>query len=799
MKLKTKFMLVTGVTTFLVLSCVLLVALCYLSGTLKKINHDASEYAVKDMQHKAKINLRRFGDILAATYARASTFYTSKTLPREELIALLSTRFEHSSGADAVLIGNYDLSKNDDRYLSDRYGLVSLHDGTKETTTNFPGLYNILRRNITANRQKTVFAITATGECWVLSTTKDSSDEGRFFAVRICPETLNGTALDLKSGLIIMRDDKILYQNFSVFDGKLPEKIIKSLPALAMQLKRCQPYEVSWRTFTDANGQSDWLAGATVITPNWRAGESCLRLIRVYEYQEIMSDVTKMLHAQTPALIFYTCMILLFGMLILLLPLYYICRQLTVPIVNAGLFANKLAGGDFTAQSPSEETGIQEIDQLTKSLNHMRDHLNAMIGKIRRNHGREVDARMDAENINLLKSDFLDAMSHDYREPLNSLYSFADLLEHNAKEHRSVSVDDLLAILKAVHISMDKLSGMNGLMGELAEIDTPFRNAEPGKEQVETYDIIHQVNNRYIPYAKKRSVSLEFSYNAQIPMHVIIDKSKFQRIYGMFLSALCTSANRGAAIRLAWKCENNHLTLTCSGKTDQIPAPLEYILYNSSRRPLRQFESSAAIIHFTIIRKLLQALNGSFDIRCPDDETYEMELQFDVSEKTEMQSIRSNMLNSSAKQRSVADKAKISQDELFRIMTDICQQSPDPIPVLLCEDDESDNILLSAMLRGLNCNVTAVFDLKTACEKLQTQPFDIMVLELQQRDLEPAEALQNIKDLQKNPDMFLITVDAAQENDGRTMRLAGANRCLLKPIHLDELTEAVSAYLQKRQ
>ena len=798
MKLRTKFMLVTGVTTFLVLTCVLLVALCYLSGTLNRINHDASEYAVKDMQQKAKSNLRRFGDILAATHARASTFYTSKALPKEELIALLSTRFEHSSGADAVLIGKYDLRKKDD-FLSDRYGMVTLHSGTKEITTDFPGLYNIIRRYITENRKKTVFAITASGECWVLSTTKDTADSGRFFAVRICPETLNGTALDLKSGLIIMQDNKILYQNFSVFDGKLPEKIIRTLPDLAMTLKRCQPDEVVWRTFTDAKGRNDWLAGATIITPNWRSGGTCLRLIRVYEYQEIMSDVTKMLHTQTPALIFYTCMILLFGMLILLLPLFCICRQLTVPIVNAGLFANKLAGGDFSAQSSNEKTGIQEIDQLTKSLNHMRDHLNAMIGKIRRNHGREVDARMDAENINLLKSDFLDAMSLDYREPLNSLYSFADLLEHNAKEHRSVSADDLLAILKAVHISMDKLSGMNGIMGELAEIDTPFRNSEQAKEQLETYEIIHQVNNRYIPYAKKRSISLEFSYNAQIPMHVVIDKTKFQRIYGTFLSALCTSANRGANIRLAWKSEGNHLILSCSGKTDQYPAPLEYILYNSSRRPLRQFESSAAIIHFTIIRKLLQALNGNFDIRCPDDENYEMELQFDISEKTEMPAIRNNMLHTSSKQRSVANKTKISQDELFRIMTDICQQSPDPIPVLLCEDDESDNILLSAMLRGLNCNVTAVYDLKTAYEKLQTQSFDIMVLELQQRDLEPAEALQDIKSLQKNPDMFLITVDAAQENDGRTMKLAGANRSLLKPIHLDELTEAVSAYLQKRR
>lgn len=797
MKLSTKFMLVTGVTTFLILSCVLLVALSYLSSTLRKIEQDASEYAVKDMQLKAKSNLRRFGDILSSTHARASTFYTSKNLPKNEMLSVLTTRFEHSSGADAVVLGKYDLNKKDD-FIFDCFGMITLHNGTKKSTTKFPGLYAIMRKHIAEHGRKTAFAITTEGECWVLNTTKETSGKGRFFAVRICAETLNGTALDLKSGLIIMRDDKILYQNFDVFGMKFPNKIKKALPALALRLKRCQPDEVAWKTFTDKAGRSEWLAGAAVITPAWRSGESCLRLIRVYEYEEIMSDVTKMIHKQIPALIFYTCMILLLGMLVLLLPLFYFCQQLTVPIVNAGLFANKLASGNFATQSSNEETGILEIDQLTNSLNHMRDHLNAMIGKIRRNHGREVDARMDAENINLIKSDFLDAMSIDYREPLNTLYSFADLLEHNALEHNSVSADDLMAILKAVHISMNRLSDMTVIMGELAELDAPFRNSEQIKEQVETYEMLHQVNDKFSQAAKDRAISLEYRYNAQIPMNVVIDKAKFQRIYGTFLGTLCSSPNRGAVIGLAWHCEENQLVLTCSGKTDQNPAPLEYILYNSSRRPLRQFDSSAAIIHFTIIRKLLQAMNGSFDIRCPDDENYEMELRFDISETTEMQVIQDNLLHTQTKQ-STSAKVKITQEELFRIMTNICRQSPDPIPVLLCEDDESDTVLISAMLRGLNCNVATVTDMKDAFQKLQEQPFGIMILDLEIRDLDPASTIRKIKDTQKNEDMFLISIDSIRENEGRSMKLAGVNRSLLKPIHLDELTEAVSAYLQKRR
>ena len=155
MKLNTKFMLVTGITTFLILTCVLLVALSYLTSTLNKIQQDATEYAVKDMQSRAKSNLRRFGDILSSAHARASTFFTSKNLPREEILSILTTRFEHSSGTDAVVIGKYDLNEKTN-FLSDRFGMISLHNGVKKNTTDFPGLYTIMRKHLTQKTKKTV-------------------------------------------------------------------------------------------------------------------------------------------------------------------------------------------------------------------------------------------------------------------------------------------------------------------------------------------------------------------------------------------------------------------------------------------------------------------------------------------------------------------------------------------------------------------------------------------------------------------------------------------------------------------
>ena len=191
-------------------------------------------------------------------------------------------------------------------------------------------------------------------------------------------------------------------------------------------------------------------------------------------------------------------------------------------------------------------------------------------------------------------------------------------------------------------------------------------------------------------------------------------------------------------------------------------------------------------------------MNGVFDVRCPDDENYEIELQFDISGKTDVHSVPDTILNVRPKRNSTPAKTKIPQDELFRIMSDICRQCPEPLPVLLCEDDESDRILLTAMLRGLNCNVTTADDIKSAQKILDEQAFKILILDLQIRNLDYNTFLQQIRNSEKNRELFLVALDTIQSNMESPLKLAGIDRTLLKPIHLDELTETVSLFLQKQ-
>ena len=62
MKLRTKLLLLMGLTAFLVVAGILLAALTYLTSTLQWIHEEATKYATTDMQIRARNNLFRFRD-----------------------------------------------------------------------------------------------------------------------------------------------------------------------------------------------------------------------------------------------------------------------------------------------------------------------------------------------------------------------------------------------------------------------------------------------------------------------------------------------------------------------------------------------------------------------------------------------------------------------------------------------------------------------------------------------------------------------------------------------------------------
>ena len=796
MKLRTKLLLLMGLTAFLVVAGILLAALTYLTSTLQWIHEEATKYATTDMQIRARNNLFRFRDNLTNVSARAATFYTSARVPADEHLVLLEKRFSHTNGMDAIVFGEYDLEKKE--IFSNVRGLVQSHDGEKKRENAFPKFYEDVKEYLTLKTPQNVFHVTAENACWLTHIAPDKPGKGRFISIRFCDRYLNGISMQMESGVLIARDKELAYEDCSALSTAIPEDVRTQLPQLIAETKRCDTEKVVWKTFKDESGTPRWLAGAIAVNLNGDNAGECIRLVKVYQYEQVMSSVTRMIREQLPALFFYVSLIMILGLLFLSVPMLYFSKQLTVPIVQASAFANKLASGELNVHHGAEESGIMEIDRLMNSLNRLRDHLNATIGKLRRSHGKEIEARVGAENTNLVKSDFLDALSQEYREPLNALYSFADLLEHRTRNSETIPSDELLAVLKAVNISMDTLSDMGITMQELAELDTP-NAANLNRGRIETYQMLHEINNTFTNEAKKQSVTVEIHYSTGIPPVICTDPVKLRRMLASMQRAVCRSAFKGATVTFACGVKDDQFQFTCTGKNKDNPAPLEYTLYNSSQRPLREFEFPDAIIHFTAAGKLAQALGGSFDVNCPDDLGFQVVCSIPLSELTPGGEDEGEFYKALPPTGRTMRSGE-TKEQLFRNMSSIHALSQKPQRVLLAEDDDSSAILLDVMLRGINCQVTKANTVDQTKDLLQKQSFDVLILDLNMYDLDRFPFLAGVrKELAERCPCIIVLSGVLKSGERNRLISAGADQCLLKPIHLSDLTEAIRASLQKQR
>ncbi len=118
--------------------------------------------------------------------------------------------------------------------------------------------------------------------------------------------------------------------------------------------------------------------------------------------------------------------------------------------------------------------------------------------------------------------------------------------------------------------------------------------------------------------------------------------------------------------------------------------------------------------------------------------------------------------------------------------------------VLIVEDDASQREMLVGFLRDLGVETEEAEDGRQALDLLHSQLIDLVVTDLRMPRMEGSELLREIKDL--NPEIGVVLVTAFGTVQGAVEALkAGACDYLLKPLDLDEVEHVLRRCLEERQ
>ena len=118
--------------------------------------------------------------------------------------------------------------------------------------------------------------------------------------------------------------------------------------------------------------------------------------------------------------------------------------------------------------------------------------------------------------------------------------------------------------------------------------------------------------------------------------------------------------------------------------------------------------------------------------------------------------------------------------------------------ILIVDDDEANRTMLSRRLQRLGFRTTSAEDGRNALEKVKSERFDLMLLDIQMPELDGFEATAAIRAQEYGPDtqMPIIAMTAhAMAGDRERCLAAGMDGYVSKPIQAKELFAAIEAAL----
>ncbi|MFL6450526.1 MAG: response regulator [Bryobacteraceae bacterium] len=127
-------------------------------------------------------------------------------------------------------------------------------------------------------------------------------------------------------------------------------------------------------------------------------------------------------------------------------------------------------------------------------------------------------------------------------------------------------------------------------------------------------------------------------------------------------------------------------------------------------------------------------------------------------------------------------------------------ESLDRVRVLVAEDNLINQKIVRIMLQKAGCEVLAVDDGNQAVEAVQTNPIDLVLMDLHMPQLDGLQATRQIRDLQTDvKEVPIIALTASAFTDDRDRCLAaGMNDFITKPIKLNYLLEKCTYWASRR-
>lgn len=379
-----------------------------------------------------------------------------------------------------------------------------------------------------------------------------------------------------------------------------------------------------------------------------------------------------------------------------------------------------------------------------------------------------------SQQMNDVKSYFMSNMSHELRTPLNAILGLTNQMLEGEMSSKEFSQN--LEVIK--YSSKNLLSSVNDILDfskmEKGEIQLVSREFDPQKT-------LAPIFANWETIACQKGLAFLVEGEEALPKTAIGDPDRLQQVLNNLLSNAVKFTSSGS-VKTQLSCEASgeskvllKLKVSDTGigiKKEKQKQIFEHFWQNSLSHK-RQFGGLG--LGLSIVNELVNRQGGK------------VELDSEVD--------RGTSIRATVSLKAVAEAAPAQSIDLHH-------KTLDESKLLIVEDNALNQLVLKKMLDKWEGTSYAVAENgQVALEKLQAEPFDLILMDLQMPVMDGYEATERIKKgeagkRQAQIPIVAVTADVTEETRQKVLKLGMADY-LSKPVSNDDLYRAVALLLNE--
>lgn len=381
-----------------------------------------------------------------------------------------------------------------------------------------------------------------------------------------------------------------------------------------------------------------------------------------------------------------------------------------------------------------------------------------------------IEAKVFAERAAQSKQQFLSNMSHDIRTPLNSILGFTNVL---LKTRLDV---DQKEYAQAINTSGKSLNLLINDILDLAKVDSGRMTFE--KKPFEIRKVITSILHSFNIKIKEKNLELIKDFDTEIPTTLLGDSVRLNQIVSNLVSNAVKFTHKGKiTVRMKLLKDDKENTTIEFAITDTgigIGSNNLKSIFNVFEQAVTDTSNTygGTGLGLAIVKQLIEAQGGSISLVSKLDEgsTFSFILPF--------------------------GKTTMNLEEEIDVLK--LDSEVTSLSILVAEDVALNQMLIKIILSGFGFDYDIVDNGKLAIEKLKTNTYDIILMDLQMPEMNGFEASEYIRHTMKlKTPIIALTADVTTA-DVDKCKAFGMDDYISKPINENGLYSKIVELTRKQ-